>query len=84
MPNVMDGKKEILANEQAFEKAGFRSEQVGKSTVYERKLSKEILEATRALITGGNGNGHVNGNGNINPNGASPKTVDLDKEKTVP
>lgn len=76
MPNVMDANKKALANEQAFEKAGFRGEQVGKSRVYERKLSNEILDATRALITG---NGHVNGNSHLD---TMPEPVE--EEKTVP
>jgi len=38
--------------EQAYEKAGFRVERNGKSTVFERELPEAVIEATRALING--------------------------------
>lgn len=55
--------EKALANEQAYEKAGFRVERNGSSTVYERELPESVIKDTRALING-HGKASRNGDGN--------------------
>jgi hypothetical protein len=60
--------------EQAYQRAGFRVERNGSSTVFERELPESVIEDTRALINGHGKASRSGTNDTAKTNGGSTKT----------